>query len=386
MFDVLGYYKILNCQIDVDEKVLKLSYRDSAKFWHPDHNKAPDALEQFQKISLAYNILSDPQSRLVYDLLSMVYTQKDFPDMKTLKIYKSVGGEETPFLRVFKLIKVYPKLGKARSDEQNLIGTFDDACDFVSNTARHNWLFGWWSIDGFTKNIAALKKNYHRINQNPDDNFKMLIHNAAAFVSEQKMEKAALSMMQAFQYAPADQVEFLKRCQDRCPIVQAQIPVWDYNYLKRIQFRYLKLFIGAVLGTVLVLGGAFFFDLNSETIQEKIKYYQEVRFNNGSETVDDVVVSRVFNIPVDVTDTTMLYHTTDRVKAMYGPSEEFDVLATLRMGQTVRVTGYTPDKEWYRVMLDNGEMGFIRKGYIKSGVGRDIPKDSKIFYNPALER
>ena len=64
---------------------------------------------------------------------------------------------------------------------------------------------------------------------------------------------------------------------------------------------------------------------------------------------------------------------------MYGPSDEFDVLATGKRGQTVRVTGYSPDEEWFRVMLDNGEMGFITKQNLKKGIGLEIPSGSKIF-------
>ena len=64
---------------------------------------------------------------------------------------------------------------------------------------------------------------------------------------------------------------------------------------------------------------------------------------------------------------------------MYGPSEEFDILTTGKRGQTVRVTGYSPDEEWFRVMLDNGEMGFIKKQYLKKGIGAEIPTGSKIY-------
>ena len=35
---------------------------------------------------------------------------------------------------------------------------------------------------------------------------------------------------------------------------------------------------------------------------DKINYYQEVVFNNGNETVDDMVLSKIFNIPIDYED------------------------------------------------------------------------------------
>jgi len=41
--------------------------RQKARKLHPDVNKAPDAQEQFQKIQLAYEVLSDPQKKSMYD-------------------------------------------------------------------------------------------------------------------------------------------------------------------------------------------------------------------------------------------------------------------------------------------------------------------------------
>lgn len=57
--DPLGYYAVLNLSPSADDKEIKLSYREQAKKWHPDHNSAPNAMEVFQKISVAYDVLSD---------------------------------------------------------------------------------------------------------------------------------------------------------------------------------------------------------------------------------------------------------------------------------------------------------------------------------------
>lgn len=380
--DALGYYKILRCSTEADEHELKISYRDNAKLWHPDHNKAPNALEQFQKISLAYNILSNPKNRLVYDLLCLVYSADDFPDMKALKIYKSADGEETPFLRVFKLNKVLKGIKNTKTEEQNLIGTFKDAEKFIKSITKHNWLYGWWNTHGIKRTINALKNNYRQINKNNPDNFKMLVHNAAAFYAENKDDKAVLSLIQSLEYADSKQTYIEKLI---TPASTTNIPHWDYEHLKKIQLFIPKTMAIIALALILISIMPFLTSLNSSDKNKSISYYQEVHFNNGNETVDDVVVSKILNIPVDITDEKMLYHTTEQTKAMYGPSDKFDVLAKVRFRQTVRVTGYTTDKEWYRVMLDNGEMGFIKQNYLKSGIGRKIPQDSKIFYNPALQ-
>ena len=110
-----------------------------------------------------------------------------------------------------------------------------------------------------------------------------------------------------------------------------------------------------------------------------INYYQEVRYNNNTHvSVDDVITSKIFNIPVDLYDDKMIYHLKTNTPIMHGPSEHFDVLANGIKKQTVRITGYSPDKTWFRIMLDNGDMGFVKKQYLKKGIGNGIPKDSKI--------
>ncbi len=380
IFDPLGYYRCLNADYNTDEKILKINYREKAKFWHPDHNKAENALEEFQKISIAYEILKDVKTRTLYNLLALAYDAATFPDMKSLKLYKAANGDENPFLRVFNLQKiVWNKLPEIK--EEKLIGTFKDAQKFISNVTRHNWLKGWWSLTGAKLTVKALKNNFYNIGQNTADNFKMLIHNAAVYYDIGKTDKAKLSALQALEYATAEQKALLLPFIELLPPVNTAIPQWNYQELKKIQLKIpLAVGTGAILAAVIAVA-PLLLQLVPEkyTEDDKIAYYRQVKFNTGAKTVDDVVVSKIFNIPVDTSDTKQLFHLKSSADIMYGPSEEFDVLTTGKRGQTVRVTGYSPDEEWFRVMLDNGEMGFIKKQYLKKGIGAEIPTGSKIY-------
>lgn len=380
IFDPLGYYRCLNADYNTDEKILKINYREKAKFWHPDHNKAENALEEFQKISIAYEILKDVKTRTLYNLLALAYDAATFPDMKSLKLYKAANGDENPFLRVFNLQKiVWNKLPEIK--EEKLIGTFKDAQKFISNVTRHNWLKGWWSLTGAKLTVKALKNNFYNIGQNTADNFKMLIHNAAVYYDIGKTDKAKLSALQALEYATAEQKALLLPFIELLPPVNTAIPQWNYQELKKIQLKIpLAVGTGAILAAVIAIA-PLLLQLVPEkyTEDDKIAYYRQVKFNTGAKTVDDVVVSKIFTIPVDTSDTKQLFHLKSSAEIMYGPSEEFDVLTTGKRGQTVRVTGYSPDEEWFRVMLDNGEMGFIKKQYLKKGIGAEIPTGSKIY-------
>ncbi|CAN8252281.1 unnamed protein product [Cochlearia groenlandica] len=65
----LDYYNILKVDRNATEDDLKKSYRRLAMKWHPDKNPNTknEAEAKFKQISEAYEVLSDPQKRAVYD-------------------------------------------------------------------------------------------------------------------------------------------------------------------------------------------------------------------------------------------------------------------------------------------------------------------------------
>jgi molecular chaperone DnaJ len=61
-------YEVLGVARDADEKEIKKAFRSLARELHPDVNKHdPTAEEQFKEAAAAYEILSDPDRRSVYD-------------------------------------------------------------------------------------------------------------------------------------------------------------------------------------------------------------------------------------------------------------------------------------------------------------------------------
>ncbi|WP_018249132.1 DnaJ domain-containing protein [Orenia marismortui] len=62
------YYKILGVNQDADSSKIKKAYRKLALKYHPDRNSGDkNAEKRFKKISKAYEVLSDKQSRKEYD-------------------------------------------------------------------------------------------------------------------------------------------------------------------------------------------------------------------------------------------------------------------------------------------------------------------------------
>lgn len=67
----VDYYNILKVNRNASEDDLRRAYKRLAMIWHPDKNpgiKQPEAEIKFKRISEAYDVLSDPVKRQIYDL------------------------------------------------------------------------------------------------------------------------------------------------------------------------------------------------------------------------------------------------------------------------------------------------------------------------------
>lgn len=67
--ELLNYYKILNIPETATADEIKKSYRTLSMMHHPDRNpNDPNSTRRFQEIGEAYEVLSDPKQRKLYDL------------------------------------------------------------------------------------------------------------------------------------------------------------------------------------------------------------------------------------------------------------------------------------------------------------------------------
>ena len=62
-----NYYEILQIQKNTSQAEIKNQYRYLAKKWHPDREKSPDAERKMMQINMAYEVLSNPKRRKMYD-------------------------------------------------------------------------------------------------------------------------------------------------------------------------------------------------------------------------------------------------------------------------------------------------------------------------------
>ena len=62
------FYALLGVDKSADERTLKKAYRKIAMECHPDRNPGDSKAEaRFKSVSEAYQVLSDPQKRQIYD-------------------------------------------------------------------------------------------------------------------------------------------------------------------------------------------------------------------------------------------------------------------------------------------------------------------------------
>lgn len=76
VFNNKNFYEILGVDTDATSVQIKCAYRKLARIYHPDLNKEEDAIENFKKITSAYETLSDPQKRKNYDIINGIFKKE----------------------------------------------------------------------------------------------------------------------------------------------------------------------------------------------------------------------------------------------------------------------------------------------------------------------
>lgn len=375
-YDSLGYYAILNANNESTPDFIKRSYYEQAKYWHPDHNTDPKAMEMFQKVSVAYEVLSNPKSRLEYDLLSIVYSPKDFPILGSLKIYKNQEDKDDNALRVLKQRKVLHGQVKETKDICNI----REAGNMVLTTSISNWLNGWWGKNGFKKTKAAIKYNLSATEAFDADNLKLLIHNAVAYAQENNTEMAWIYAKQAEAMTAHDAFVVNKLAQyidylAYKPQKTVIIPYWNDKELRMRQYLF-PFFLGfaALFVFLLIFVNQGFFGSR----QTSDGYYEAVIIGNRI-VPSDMVENHIMKLDTSDTDVSALAHFTQDCTIYHGPDTRYSPLANVVKGQTVRITGHTYNKAWYRIITDNGETGYVHKSNLTKGIGNPVPQGSKVY-------
>jgi DnaJ-class molecular chaperone len=90
------YYKILSVTKSATQAEIKKAYRKLSLKYHPDKNPAADAVDKFAELSVAYDVLSDPDKRKVYnsggeDAVKKQEQRENTPQHDPFSIFEQFG-------------------------------------------------------------------------------------------------------------------------------------------------------------------------------------------------------------------------------------------------------------------------------------------------------
>jgi molecular chaperone DnaJ len=105
MADTKSYYEILGVEQNATDEEIKKAFRKQALQYHPDRNpNNPEAEKKFKQLSEAYDVLSDPEKRKLYDAYGSEglkgVPQTDFSSASFDEIFQhfaSIFGGGSPF-------------------------------------------------------------------------------------------------------------------------------------------------------------------------------------------------------------------------------------------------------------------------------------------------
>lgn len=186
--DPKGYYSCLGVPPSASSEDIKSAYRRFAKKIHPDISRDPNANSQFQKISEAYRILSDPDARRAYDAIQYSTPDTDPAPEQLDPIRCSHCGKVTAqprstiFYRVVSVVFMTMKTP--------IQGTFCSSCatKLGLTASLVSGLFGWWGFPwGPIWTISSICTNAAGGRHSQEIDEKLTWYNALAFLSQGKL-------------------------------------------------------------------------------------------------------------------------------------------------------------------------------------------------------
>ncbi len=87
-----NYYQVLGVNRNATAEEIRKAFRKLAFKYHPDRNHEVGAEEKFKEANKAYEVLSNPEKRAVYDAQQVSYAQA------TYKPYRPAQSDQRGFL------------------------------------------------------------------------------------------------------------------------------------------------------------------------------------------------------------------------------------------------------------------------------------------------
>ncbi|MEJ7620849.1 MAG: molecular chaperone DnaJ [Aquificaceae bacterium] len=113
------YYEVLGVPRNATQEEIKKAYRRLARKYHPDFNKDPEAQEKFKEINEAYQVLSDPEKRKLYDQYGHAAFGAQSGGHEYQKVvFQNVGDLFEELFRGFGFEDIFERATRGRRREQ----------------------------------------------------------------------------------------------------------------------------------------------------------------------------------------------------------------------------------------------------------------------------
>ncbi|HLO75787.1 MAG TPA: DnaJ domain-containing protein, partial [Magnetospirillum sp.] len=199
--DPKGYYAVLGLLPGADLAAIKAAYRSRVKAVHPDRNRSGAATEEFQRLVEAYRVLKDVVHRAEYDATGVHPLTDDGDDYPSTPFACSKCGAVTaqPRYVVFHRVKSFLLWARRSRTE----GIFCRHCADVTavRASTATWIGGWWSLPGLVLAPVALVRNLFGGSKPRDQNARLLIRQARAFLALDEIALARALTEQAAGFA-----------------------------------------------------------------------------------------------------------------------------------------------------------------------------------------
>lgn len=420
MADPKGYYKALGIKPGASQDAIKAAYRKRAKTLHPDANPDQDA-EAFRKLTEAYQVLSDPKSRAVYDVHDRTHHRsnaeaRDAARRKAEAAYREAQARNEARTqqeqRAHQQQKAHPPkpaaqphscaCGKVSAQPRYLVfytvisqvfasrierieGIFCPVCaqSAAIRASYLTWIRGLWAIPmGPINSLIVILRNLFGGIAPKAANYRVLMHQARAFRDRREFDIALGLARQARGYAGNRQEE------DAAAILTEQLAARSTKRLKnrwRLMNRAFAAQLAPIASVVLIL---VIVPVGYDRLFAGAEQVAAVRTGPPLSAAERPVVpaakpevplqsrpGAVSSLPPTVipfsempNGEAVYYETARPVRLHVRPTEDAPVQRMVSRFTVLEMTGIVVGAPWVQVRTEDGTVGFARSGGL-----REIP-------------
>lgn len=378
--DPKGYYSTLGVPDDADAGAVKSAFRSKAKRLHPDINPSPIAAKQFQRLTEAYEILSDEGKRATYDKNRpkphvKPEKKKPAPEAKSARTSEKKAAKKPAPETTAKTTVNTKSTNTSQSNNKSSSTVAPEVCQCGKVTAqpryvvfdmvagrglsiKHKevtgifcrtcadraalkasfitWITGWWALpNGPKETIKALWNNIQGGRKPADRNMRLLVRQAKAFRDRGDLTLARGTAEQALAFA---------RTPDRRREVDNLLLSLSAHAPKHLRTRWDKPGWAPIAQLTPLIALVIWGSLSvTMTTPVSITEWITTVVSGGPQFSSDDIV----------------FVDTDALNVRTGPGPDYQVLLILAKDTQIRIVEISPGGAWARVEVPDGTEGFV---------------------------